>query len=97
MTAQSDRVKHLIENPDLKEAFDRLREFYRDKIEETPVSDSTALLDIRKMLYLLRQVEENLHSMIEHGHLEDFRVLEQEGIGILRSKLWPTRNRATKR
>lgn len=87
MTAKADRAQALIDDPVLKEAFANIRELYRDKIEETPVSDDTALLDIRKMLYLLRQVEENLHTMIQDGHVEDFNVSEQQGKGILRNLL----------
>lgn len=78
MTAKADRVRHLLENEDLKEAFQNVREFYRDKIEETPVSDDTALLDIRKMLFLLRQVEQDLMDAVQNGNLEDFRMAEQE-------------------
>lgn len=84
MTAESDRVQKLVNDPDLKQAFQVCRERYRDFIEETPVSDDGALLDIRKMLHLLREVENNLHSAIENGHLEDFRVAEQESKGFLR-------------
>lgn len=83
MTAKSDRVKKLIEDPDLQEAFQMVREKYRDLIEETPISDDGALLDIRKCLHLLREVEEALQTAIEHGTLEDFRAQEQEGRGFL--------------
>ena len=90
MTAKADRVKKLIEDPDLKEAFQVVREKYRDLIEETPVSDDGALLDIRKCLHLLREVEDALHTAIEDGHLEDFRVAEQEGKGFLQDiRKWP--------
>jgi hypothetical protein len=83
MTAKADRVKHLLDNEDLREAFANVREYYRDLIEETPVSDDTALLDIRKMLQLLRQVEHDLLSAVEHGTLEDFRAAEQERPTVL--------------
>lgn len=79
MTAESDRVKRLIDDPDLQKAFGVVRERYRDLIEETPVSDDRALLDIRKMLHLLREVEHHLQTAIEDGTLEDFRAQEQRG------------------
>ena len=88
MTAKSDRIKALIEDPDLKQAFTDVREKYRDLIEETPVSDATALLDIRKMLHALREVEKHLHQAIQDGHLEDFRAQEDRHpfLGDLRWK-----------
>lgn len=78
MTAKADRVRQLIEDPELNEAFDLVREKYRDLIEDTPVSDDNALLDIRKMLHLLRDVKAHLHQAIEDGALADFRVMEKD-------------------
>ena len=78
MTAKADRIERLVADPDLQEAFKTVRERYRDLIEETPLSESEALLDVRKMLHLLRDVEETLHTAIQDGHLEDFRA-EQQG------------------
>lgn len=85
MTDKSDRVQRLVNDPDLKAAFNTVREFYRDKIEETPLStkNDEALHDIRKMLHLLKDVEQHLHEAIQTGHLEDFRALEQEGHSFL--------------
>ena len=94
MTAKADRVERLIKDPDLQDAFKVVREFWRDKIEETPLHSKDgdeALFDIRKMLFLLRSVGEALQTAIEDGHLEDFRVKEQEGKGILGSiEKWRT-------
>lgn len=93
MTSKADRVTQLVTNPDLKEAFANVREFYRDKIEESPVSDDTSLLDIRKMLFLLRQVEENLHTSISNGKLEDFTAAEQERPAFLGDLItWRNKN-----
>jgi hypothetical protein len=90
MTAKADRAKALLEDPDLKEAFETCRERYRDLIEETPISDDGALLDIRKMLHLLKEVEKNLHAAIQKGTLEDFNANEQEKHGFLQDiKQWP--------
>jgi hypothetical protein len=85
MTAKADRVQKLLDDPDLKDAFNCVREKYRDMIEETPLStkDDEALHDIRKMLHLLREVEQNLHNAVQDGHLEDFRVVEDEKHSIL--------------
>ena len=81
MTEQADRAQKLVNDPTLQEAFRNVREKYRDLIEATPLSDTEALLDIRKMLHLLNDVESNLHQMIQDGHLEDFRQ-EQKVRGI---------------
>ena len=80
MTAKADRVKALVNDPDLKEAFDNVREKYRDLIETTPLDskDTGALHDIRKMLHLLREVEKDLHRAIQDGNLADHRAVEDE-------------------
>ena len=80
MTAKSDRAKELMKDPILKEAFNTVRERYRDLIESTPISSGEyeALLDIRKMLHLLVEVEKHLQNVVRDGHLEDFRANQQE-------------------
>lgn len=82
MTAKSDRVQKLVTDPDLAEAFENVRQYYRDLIEECPIDDDTALLDIRKMLHLLQDVRSHLTQAIQEGELQDFRS-EQEGQGFL--------------
>jgi len=79
MTAKADRIKKLIADPDLAEAFQSVRQKYLNLIEFTPLADDTALLDIRKMLQLLRDVEQDLKQSIDNGKLEDFRATEQPG------------------
>jgi len=78
MTGQSDRVLRLVEDPDIKQAFQTVREYWRDKIEDTPLDNPEVLFDIRKMLHLLRDVEDALQTVIDDGHLEDFRIAEKE-------------------
>lgn len=81
--SKATRCKKLLDDPELQDAFKAVRERYRDLIEETPVSDDGALLDIRKMLHLLREVEDHLRIAVETGDLEQFRAKEQEGHGFL--------------
>ena len=90
MTAKADRAERLINDPELQEAFAAVREKYRDMIEQTPLSsvDNQALHDVRKMLHLLREVEKHLHQVIQDGHLEDFRVMEQERQTFLGDMKW---------
>lgn len=79
MTDQADRVLRLVEDPDIKAAFKTVREYWRDKIEETPLDNPEVLFDIRKMLHLLRDVEDALQTVIDDGHLQDFRATEERG------------------
>lgn len=79
MTAKADRIQKLVDDPDLKAAFQTVRQKYFNMIEQSPLTDDTALLDIRKMLHLLRDVEKDLHTAISTGKLEDFRATEQPG------------------
>lgn len=78
MTAKADRIYQVVNDPDIKEAFNTVREKYRDMIEETPLDNPEVIFDIRKMLHLLRDVETALQVAIDDGHLTDFRVLEKE-------------------
>lgn len=78
MTAQADRVHRLINDPDLKQAFQDVRDALHQAFANTPTNDSEAMVDIRKRLHLLDSVEANLHRAIQDGSLEDFRVEEQE-------------------
>ena len=78
MTAKSDRVARLLEDPDLKQAFTDVRDALHQAFANTPTDDAEALVNIRKYLHLIDSVEANLIRAIEDGHLEDFRA-EQDG------------------
>ncbi len=80
MTERSDRIERLLNDQDLQEAFQIVREHYRDLIEQTPIAldNPEPLMDIRKMLQLLGDVEQALYAAVQDGHLEDFRVQEKE-------------------
>ena len=78
MTAKADRIKRLIEDQDLKQAFQDVRDALHYKFATAPIDDSDGMTDIRKMLHLLNSVEANLKQAIEDGTLEDFRAKEDE-------------------
>ena len=78
MTAKADRIEALVNDPDLVEAFDDVRETLRDCIEDTPLNDTEMLLDFHRCLRCLTLVENSLQRAIEDGHLEDFRAQEKE-------------------
>jgi len=81
MTAKADNIKRLLEDPNLEEAFENVRRFYLEKIEDLPLDQKNgagALYDIRKQLYLLRQVKDDLAKAIQHGNYEDFVAAQSE-------------------
>ena len=78
MTAKADRIKRLVEDQDLKQAFQDVRDALHYKFATAPIDDSQGMTDIRKMLHLLDSVEANLKKAIEDGTLEDFRIQENK-------------------
>lgn len=89
MTAKSDRLEKLLQDPDLKEAFENVREHYKSAMCVTPLDDNgdTITLKLRKMLHLLDEVEHDLYQAMEHGQIEDFNAQEQEKQSLLRKTL----------
>ena len=78
MTAKADRVRRLLEDSDLQEAFENVRDVIYKLFEETPPSDKDALQRVRMKLEALEAVKANLERAIEDGKLEDFRAQEEE-------------------
>ena len=76
--SRAARCAKLLEDPDLKRAFQDVRDALHQRFEKTSVSDGDTLLDIRKMLHLLDSVKANLVSAIEDGKLEEFHVEQQK-------------------
>lgn len=90
MTEKADRVKHLMENEDLKQAFENVRNLYFDMFEKCPLENDNLRRDIHYMLTLLGQVKGDLYSAIEQGDYEDFLAVQQEQptpLGEIKS--WP--------
>lgn len=82
MSAKSDRVKKLLNDPDLQEAFENVRQAIHDGWENTKPSDKELREEWHRRLFTLRSIEENLLQAIEDGVLEDYKAKE-------RSKLAP--------
>jgi hypothetical protein len=72
-----------MENPDLKQAFQDVRDALHQRFASTNLDDTDGMSNIRKLLHLLESLEANLYRAIEDGHLEDFNV-NQMGKGNLR-------------
>ena len=83
MTTRSDRITRLVEDEDLKQAFNDVRDALHHKFATAPLDDIKGMTNIRAMLHLLDSVEANLHVAIEDGKLEDFRERENEKMPLL--------------
>ena len=88
MTAKADRVRELMQHPEMKEAFANVRQYYLELFERVPLSRENqspeVYQDIRRMLELLKQVERDLGKMIQSGNVEDFRAAQPDYLGDLR-------------
>ena len=93
MTAKADRIKRLVEDPDLQEAFDNVRNALFTQFAKCKTNDTDTMADIRKRLHLLDSVEANLHQAIRDGKLEDFKAVEQERPPVLGNIVEWTRKR----
>lgn len=80
MTAKSDRLEKLLNDPDLKEGFENVREHYKNAMCMTPLDENgdKITLKLRTMLHLLDEVEQDLYTALQDGQLEDFNAAEQE-------------------
>lgn len=95
MTAQSDRIKRLLEDEDLKGAFENVRNKLLDAFTHCKTDDADLMVDIRKRLHLLDAVEQSLYNAIRDGELEDFRASEQQKPPFLGDmSLWRRSNKA---
>jgi len=84
---KATRCHRLLQDDDLTEAFQGVRDALFRKFEETSVSDGDTLLDIRKMLHLLDSVRANLEAAVEAGKIEEYE-LEQGKVSFLGDKKW---------
>ena len=78
MTDKSDRIERLLEDEDLKEAFENVKKALLSAFTSCKTDDAERMVDIRKRLQLLELVEQNLRTAIKDGQLENFRVIEQK-------------------
>ena len=83
MTAKSDRVKRLMEDQDLKQAFADVEAALFKQFKQCPPSEQETLRVIKERLHLLQSVEANLYQAIEHGEIEDFNAMQDEKPGYL--------------
>lgn len=78
MTAKADRVRALLNDEDLKEAFANVeREIYQ-LFKETLPSDKKALQRCRMKLEALEALRANLEGTVEEGEYEDSLAQQEE-------------------
>ena len=80
MTAQSDRIKKLLENEDLNDAFDSVANAIHRGWAETPPTELDVQQEWHRRLFTLNSVKENLMSALQDGQYQDFRAVEQEAL-----------------
>lgn len=76
--ARAERVEKLLNDPELKAAFDNTRTAIFEKIEATPIRDVEGLTQLRLCLKLLGDVKANLVHALNDGKAAEFHVEQQK-------------------
>lgn len=83
----SKNAEILLGNPAYKEAITEVRQYWLSRVETLPLDAEKgegALYDIRRMLFLLRQVEETIERYVEDGKLEDHNEAQPSFLGDMK-------------
>ena len=83
MTAQSDRIKKLLDDKDLSEAFDAVANAIHSGWANTPPTDADKQQEWHRRLFTLNSVKENLYAAMQDGQYMDFCEAEKEKPAIL--------------
>ena len=83
MTAQSDRIKKLLDDKDLQEAFDAVTNAIHKGWSDTPPTDADMQQEWHRRLFTLSSVKENLYAAMQDGQYQDFLEAEKEKPAIL--------------
>ena len=78
MTAKSDRIRELLDDPLIEQAFENVRRYILELFEETNSDDVETLRSLSIRLNLLATVKADLMSAIEDGDYEDFKAQQSE-------------------
>ena len=68
--AKGDRCKRLLDDPDLQQAFQDVRDAIHQRFEQVPVDDGASLIQLRQRLHILDSVWANLERAVQDGKLE---------------------------
>jgi hypothetical protein len=82
VTAKADRVKALLNDEHVQQAFQDLEDWYTSMLKDAPVNSDadnvTLILDIKKQLQALDTFKAHLEQIVSDGLLEDFKATEKE-------------------
>ena len=93
MTAQSDRIKKLLDDKDLNEAFESVINAIHTGWANTPPTDADMQAEWHRRLFTLNSVKENLRAAMENDQYEDYLEAEKEKPATLGDILtWPKKN-----
>lgn len=80
---KADRIKKLLDDEDLKEAFSQVRDAIHRGWANTPPTKQDEKEEWHRRLFSIDSVEANLRRAIQDGVLEDFRTTEKERLPFL--------------
>ena len=83
MTAQSDRIKRLLDDEDLQEAFGAVANAIHSGWANSPPTDADMLSEWHRRLFTLNSVKENLYTSMQDGQYQDYIEAEKEKPAIL--------------
>ena len=78
MTAKADRIRELLDDPHIKEAFANVKRYLHEMFEEADSDDIETLRSISMRLNLLDAVRADLEAAVEAGDYEDFKAQQSE-------------------
>ena len=83
MTAQSDRIKRLLDDEDLNRAFDAVANAIHSGWANSPPTDAAMLSEWHRRLFTLNSVKENLYTAMQDGQYQDYIEAEKEKPAML--------------
>lgn len=75
---RAERVARLLNDPDLNQAFEDVRQALFQRFLQADVEDASTLRELKHMHTLLASVEANLRQAIQDGTLENFNIQQAE-------------------
>ena len=83
MTAQSDRIKKLLDDKDLQKAFDSVANAIHYGWANSPPTDADMQQEWHRRLHTLNSVKENLYEAMQADQYQDFIEVEKEKPAVL--------------
>jgi len=77
--ARGTRAKRLLDDADLIQAFQDVRNAIHERFEEVSADDGESLIKLKQRLHVLDSVKANLFEAIQNGKIEA-KALEEENV-----------------